>query len=533
MTGLDVASLAGTWVAAGLALVALVAVVGPILVWRASRTERHKAKARLGGKSNGYLTRGVPVWPGIRLWQSLRTPNTKAARMFQDEEWAAFDMTKIKSLPESPVTWVQFGTCLQAYGVKLRYSSDAVLNGDGFALQIRPSYLFNFLVLGRYQKKQPRSTQPPLLENRSPSVLLTMAQTNSADANPSDGWTLYGLTGILTFEHGYTRGSRVTGVVRFTDSLDHCQRNIVPDRLPRMSLLLLMLGFLPLPSGEHICCTVGAYDLPATTEEKNGVNFADSDDDSDDMLPREYHVPRELSGETRATRAERRTKKMIMSLKVEAYGLQKMALAPGNTPLGSEYGTQTVSALRSVDDSAALQPKLQELATMTYIPPSEQYVRMSLGEVKPVRASLGRYMPENAEEWNIAFMTRESAQLFALALLTMPWSVNNYVMTKGDGRNIAVTMLADAAASSVRLVSRLKKNVSSLHLQLPHSTRFLAACDGILRSLETANLCELDDTLAALQHATVEIPLMVGVLVLTSHEYRELIYQSVRHVTST
>lgn len=130
-------------------------------------------------------------------------------------------------------------------------------------------------------------------------------------------------------------------------------------------------------------------------------------------------------------------------------------------------------------------------------------------------------------------MTRESAQLFALALLTMPWSVNNYVMTKGDGRNIAVTMLADAAASSVRLLSRMKKNVSSLHLQLPHSTRFLAACDGILRSLETANLCELDDTLAALQHSTVEISLMVGVMVLTSHEYRELIYQSVRHVTST
>lgn len=378
MTGLDVASLAGTRVAAGLALIALVAVVGPIIVWRASRTERHNAKARLGRKSNGYLTRGVPVWPGSRLWQSLRTPNTKAARMFQDEEWAAFDMTKIKSLPESPVTWVQFGTCLQAYGVRLRYSNDAVLRHDGFALQVCPSYLFNFLVLGRYQKKQPRTTQPPLLENRSPSVLLTMAQTNTADVNTSDGWTLYGLTGTLTFSHGYIRGSRVSGVVRFTESLDHCQRNIVQDSLPRMSLLLLMLGFLPLPSGEHICCTVGAYDLPATTEEKTGVNFADSDDDSDDVLSREFRVPRELSA-----RAERRTKKMIMSLKVEAYGLQKMALAPGNTPLGSEYGTQTVSALRSVDDCAALQPKLQELATMTYIPPSEQYVRVSLGEVKP------------------------------------------------------------------------------------------------------------------------------------------------------
>lgn len=50
---LDIAGVVGTWVAAGLAVIALFGVVGPILVLRASRTERHKAIIGIGPRNRG------------------------------------------------------------------------------------------------------------------------------------------------------------------------------------------------------------------------------------------------------------------------------------------------------------------------------------------------------------------------------------------------------------------------------------------------------------------------------------------------
>jgi hypothetical protein len=51
----EIGSLVGTWVAAGVAIIALLGIVGPMLVWRASRSERNKAIDLLsdGGADTG------------------------------------------------------------------------------------------------------------------------------------------------------------------------------------------------------------------------------------------------------------------------------------------------------------------------------------------------------------------------------------------------------------------------------------------------------------------------------------------------
>lgn len=74
---LDLAGVIGTWVAAFLALVALVGIVGPILVWRASRTETQQALAKVDAgmaESAGFVGKGIHVWPGIRLFRRVRAP---------------------------------------------------------------------------------------------------------------------------------------------------------------------------------------------------------------------------------------------------------------------------------------------------------------------------------------------------------------------------------------------------------------------------------------------------------------------------
>ena len=59
MAALDTASVIGTWVAAFVAILALVGIIGPILIWRASTTERHLAIAAINDDYNTFKSRGI------------------------------------------------------------------------------------------------------------------------------------------------------------------------------------------------------------------------------------------------------------------------------------------------------------------------------------------------------------------------------------------------------------------------------------------------------------------------------------------
>jgi hypothetical protein len=75
MGSLDVMGVVGTWVAVGLALFALLGVVGPLLVWRASKSARNRALAKLDEKpstSFGFVTPGLRFGPGTRLFRRLQ-----------------------------------------------------------------------------------------------------------------------------------------------------------------------------------------------------------------------------------------------------------------------------------------------------------------------------------------------------------------------------------------------------------------------------------------------------------------------------
>ena len=113
----------------------------------------------------------------------------------------------------------------------------------------------------------------------------------------------------------------------------------------------------------------------------------------------------------------------------------------------------------------------------------------------------------------------------------MSWHPYNYLMDKGRRPSIACIMLEEAGDSANRLLLRLKNDVSILSLEGAQTTAFLAASDVALADdLTISDLCKLDDVLGGLQHETAEVSLMVGILILNNIEYRELCYQSVRHL---
>ncbi|KIW19718.1 hypothetical protein PV08_00292 [Exophiala spinifera] len=522
MSSSDVASLAGTWVGAGVALMALITIIGPILVWRASLTKRHKALAAIGRNNNRYLSDGIPFWPGIRFFRVLRMPQTAVLRNFTDEEWGDFDLGKLKTPPESPATWVQFGACLEAYGLRMKYTKDSAMHDGHFALPVHRSYLFNFLVLGRYREKELKK-RPHTLGERRMSLRLSLSRSNTQSLRPS--WSLHGMTGTLLFETKSTHNPTLSGKVQFTQSLENCETKIPRDKLSRLSILLLVYGCLHLASGRYICCIIGQYDHPQVSPD------SDSESDSGPRF-RVASIQRRLTMSTYGSETQRKADKVLEKLKIAVYILQPVPLEEGDFPLGVESCSMEVYVLHPVESTPVLQEKLLELAGMTFVPPVEPYVRVYTDDKG--RSSRSRLNSSELTEWNLAFLKRESAQLFAFALLTMPWSPRNYVLSKGDNKSLVGVLLSEAGASCVRLLLRLKNNAGSLSMELAKKTKLLAAIDKALSSkFDVPDLCDLDERLASLQHDVVELPLMVGVLVLTNEEYRELIYQSTRHLDKT
>ena len=84
MAALDIASVIGTWIAAFVAILALVGVIGPVLIWRASRTERNLAISAIDD-DNTFRSRGIHAGPAIWLLQRMRAPilNTAPASFEQ------------------------------------------------------------------------------------------------------------------------------------------------------------------------------------------------------------------------------------------------------------------------------------------------------------------------------------------------------------------------------------------------------------------------------------------------------------------
>jgi len=75
--------LVGTWVAVVVAVIAVIGVVTPILVYRASRTERHKVIAAIEDDNYDYIGRGVWFGPRNSAFQALERSETRSRGYFQ------------------------------------------------------------------------------------------------------------------------------------------------------------------------------------------------------------------------------------------------------------------------------------------------------------------------------------------------------------------------------------------------------------------------------------------------------------------
>ena len=202
----DLASTIGTWLAVGLGLFALIGVVGPLLVWRATQSERNKAISALeqgGGETFGYISRGLWTGSKVRVLRQVRAPllhsepnlgngqNSLAPYHFQAvPAQGTRSGSKVKSdckaRPPSTSSsgWVQFGSIIEGYGIPLATGDNLTIKDNRTILPVHTSWLLLIGLLGRYGPWHDKGRLPLRIEHGISSTQATIA-TRFARSNRS------------------------------------------------------------------------------------------------------------------------------------------------------------------------------------------------------------------------------------------------------------------------------------------------------------------------------------------------------------
>ncbi|KAK5677115.1 hypothetical protein LTS10_010304 [Elasticomyces elasticus] len=144
----------GTWLAVFLALFALLGVVGPLLVWRASKSARNKALVALdaGKRENGgFLTRGVHIGFKVKLFRRVRAPDLTADPLVSKQiiQW---DCSKPVPHPLS-ASWVGIGTTLNGYGIAYDRKDTLLIEDERTVLPIGRTWLILLGLVGRFGRR--------------------------------------------------------------------------------------------------------------------------------------------------------------------------------------------------------------------------------------------------------------------------------------------------------------------------------------------------------------------------------------------
>ena len=548
MAALDIASVIGTWVAAFVAILALVGIIGPVLIWRASRTERHLAISTIDDDDNIFRSRGIHAGPGIWLFQRMRAPIlTIAPASFEQSISLSLDAVKE---PISSTNWVQFGILLQAYGVRYGIGDRIEIRNKKTHLPVHKSWVLFLGLKGRYSKRTDLGRLRPSLRRvvispqgaphswgehhrRFRRLGFSSSDDDSDDVEAvtlEPFGPLFGVTGKI--EGRVTAGDENGPVLKFQLAPSTDLRKLEPDILPMKEIFLLSVGCLRLASGGY--CSLFESEMAA------GDESSDSDDQRVEIDHERRHErgvqnsrenPREL---TREERPRRRARGYDAGLEAYETGLEAYELI-----LADEFDAafvqkaktfnadrEQLKVLSRVKYSSPLSAELEAYKRRTYVPAETPWVRLSSEESRQ-------------EE---TFIARADAQEMAHSLLQILWHPESYLLGFSR-RAIGMRLLTSSASRFRRNAERICVGIDKIGLGNSEQTRLLGALRPAILKAEkatvdrscTASMYRLDQVLGELGQRDDKLIInqMVGILMLTNEEFQELLYQSLRHLQET
>lgn len=276
MGATDIAGVVGTWVAAGLAIIALVGIVGPILVWRASRTDRHKALDALEKTSTDFISKGYKAGPNIRLGRTIKAPilSNEPRQVIRDVVW---NTASKRAAIESP-SWVKLGLILKAYDLEYRCGDSLVIEDQTTLLPVNRTWVLLLGIIGGFAKRpdQGKMGGPVVAQQAIPGAPVNSLRR---DRRPTPGWMtsrlkwassrpgatagdslsdgqnqyspLHGLTATLYMLSGSSRGSRPAKEKSFLNLHSIAETGDLPQYpIPLSYLFWLAVGCIPTAQGK-------------------------------------------------------------------------------------------------------------------------------------------------------------------------------------------------------------------------------------------------------------------------------------------
>jgi hypothetical protein len=573
MSSLEVAGVIGTWVAAFIAIVALVSIVGPVLIWLASRTDRQKALDSVGRDNNGFISNGYHLGPNIYLGRRIRVPRLKmvgVTRLFtENPRWNAGELKEF----DTPATWVRLGALLRAYGVEFGTGDDLVFRNGKTYLPVHPSWILALGLIGRYSYRRDKgrlnskrgslfrlptlrssrniSVPPPSSRGGTPAPPTVLSERESLQLGDTV-WALYGITGafrILFSDTSSTESEFPVLAFDLQPVLD--LQLLVEDALPVKDMFLLSIGFIKLKGNIYVSLTWSAGDDDRGSDYSSEGSY---DGGGGSYARRRTRPSRFEDGAYLAAAGPSRTRSRGIHTASKTVTINPESYPDPNYQRPPEHGNFRIQQME-------IDPSVLELARpFTGMDSEELYIlqpqndRTASREVEAVKGFT--YVPAEApwirldyvgmgSDYSETYIARSDAQKLAHALLLMPWHPEGYLIG-GNRSGVGMQLLTRLSERLLPIMGRVKDNMSFLSLGDQEKRSLLAVLDPALRRLDKSTslvesrsasgiMYKLDQVLERLGSGEQNkmTDLIIGILMITNYEFQELVYQSIRHLKET
>lgn len=559
----DLSSMIGTWVGAGIGIIALVGIVGPVLVFLASRTKRNKTLNSMGRQTNGYISPGWHLGPNIYLGQRIRAPDLRqSGTNGRFEGNYSLNAASLQAI-NTDAHWVHFGALLEGYGMKFAKGGDVLIKDGKTYLPTHPSWVLAVGILGRYSTRRVwqgrpsrrtfthgvnffRDSKGPVTRNRElsrpwgthlparPEIVrvrvrersvhdyLELADTATGETSRRKGPSiLHGTTGSLSI-HSHEEQTtiphplvtyRAAPTTAYADEM-RCD----PNTLPIEELFLPSIGLLKVRDGLYVSLA-DSQSVEAWRDE-----YEDNSRHSDDESSEESSISISRDDRRRDTRPTYDSRQVPSHIrrKAHAYRLGSFDILKPLVEMGSTFVDLNVGfdCMGMIPENKRdVMAQLKDVVGSTYVPADHTWVRI---------------MDET-------YIARVDAQRVALALLKLSWSPQKYLIG-GDELGVAMSIFKAASGQLHPMMVRLQDKVSLLDLTAQDKQKLSNAMGPVLRRLERYHdshdiqtfrkLYELDSILLdqGSPESQVIVDEVVAILSITNKEFRDIVHQSIRNL---
>lgn len=572
----DKASTIGTMVAAFLAFIALAGVVAPILVWRASRTEKHKALDLLEkgeAQNGGYITDGLRVSSSIRLFRRVRVP------MFQkgpDLPGMTLSWNNNSVLVnKSSASWVQFSSAFRGYSASAELGDPLTIRAGKTWLPVHKNWIMILGLLGRFAKRPDegklpiqrkgrlRGTQPlpgtgftqyerKSLYGRKQMLNLDWTRTHSgwlpkhiSDNDNHRFYAIHGNIGTLWLPDNESR----TEVYKtyYTQHTSDERGGLSSEPLPLMSLFWLAVGCIPGDNGDVYCLDNveeiriderttprPASHMESSITTLNRAHFESPDPrrnlpvNGRDQEASLFIIP----SNTRQIERNQQSVNKFRGRGVRAFQFNELndrneTLSDLANALENPSQKGTIYSLDEIELPQDVVNELEETSGATYHPRLSLWTRLGKSDSR-----LGENSPQ------LHYISREAGQRLAQLLLDLKLSPEGY-LERSSKESLCRQMLCNAAQALPHLLARMISAFDQLKIPNEIKESLLGLLNDLLdRCLNFKpyrsyfrTVFALDTVLEALVDPRPRVTNSIGVLMITSAEFRDIVARLARMIT--